>query len=325
MSVYKEPLEWIRESIDSILNQTFKDFEFIIVDDNPGDDKLLVFLKEYEGKDERIILLQNEKNRGLPYCLNKALDHSKGVYVARMDADDVARPGRFSAQVRYLDSHTETAICGCCAHRFGDIPLWSDKSYYLPEDHDEIRISSLFQSPMIHPSIMAHKDIIVHYRYDESLRKAQDYELWSRLLEDDLKFYNLPYIYLNYRETHKSHAVSSKSQQVKVADQVRLKLLISIGINVSDEESLLHNAICEGAKCNVTAAEQWLLKLNFRLKQLYPSKISYIDSIISRQWLRVTLCNGISFSRYRQSVLPHFLALRDVFRFMRWAIKKIRS
>lgn len=111
MSIYKEPVEWVRQSIDSILAQTFSDFEFIIVNDRPDRIENTELLNEYKLKDCRIVVLANETNIGLTKSLNRALDIATGVYIARMDADDISLSHRFQTQVDYLDMHPE--ICGC--------------------------------------------------------------------------------------------------------------------------------------------------------------------------------------------------------------------
>ena len=101
MSIYSEEEEWIRESIDSILNQTFSDFEFIIINDNPNRDKNNSLLTEYTRIDNRIIIITNEENIGLTKSLNKGLEIARGKYIARMDADDISLPTRFEKQVDF--------------------------------------------------------------------------------------------------------------------------------------------------------------------------------------------------------------------------------
>ena len=101
MSVFKEPLDWIELSINSIRNQSFSDFEFIIVNDNINDIPLKTFLSKIQNIDPRIIILENQKNLGLTKSLNKALEISKGKYIARMDADDISFSQRFQTQFDY--------------------------------------------------------------------------------------------------------------------------------------------------------------------------------------------------------------------------------
>jgi glycosyltransferase involved in cell wall biosynthesis len=111
MSVYNESEEYLRKSIESILNQTYTDFEFIIILDNPDNKKARDILKEYENKDDRIVLLENEKNIGLAPSLNRGVKVARGKYIARMDADDIALPQRFEKQVYFLENNPDYAVC----------------------------------------------------------------------------------------------------------------------------------------------------------------------------------------------------------------------
>lgn len=112
MSVYKEPLDWMAQSIDSILNQIYSDFEFLIVDDNPTDDKLIYFLNDYQKKDSRIKIIVNEQNVGLTKSLNIAIKQAQGKYIARMDADDISCKNRFQVQYDYMEQHLEVDEIG---------------------------------------------------------------------------------------------------------------------------------------------------------------------------------------------------------------------
>ena len=111
MSVYNEPIDWMRQAIESILNQTYKDFEFIIVNDNPEREENQFVLNEYRNKDSRIIILCNEHNIGLTKSLNKGLTVANGEYIARMDADDIALPKRFEKQALYLAKNKNVFLC----------------------------------------------------------------------------------------------------------------------------------------------------------------------------------------------------------------------
>ena len=119
MSIYSEKEEWIKESIDSILSQTFRDFEFIIINDNPKRKENENLLLEYSQKDNRIIVITNKENIGLTKSLNKGLSIAKGKYIARMDADDISFPTRFQKQIDFLDKNTEYVLCGANISYFG--------------------------------------------------------------------------------------------------------------------------------------------------------------------------------------------------------------
>ena len=112
MSVFKEPQEYLKHSIDSILTQSFKDFEFIIICDNPSDKNICNFLKVYKSIDYRIKLVINPTNMGLTKSLNIGLKLASGKYIARMDADDICMHERLYKQVAYLENNPEISVCG---------------------------------------------------------------------------------------------------------------------------------------------------------------------------------------------------------------------
>ncbi len=180
---------FLRPAIDSILAQTFRTLEFIIVDDGSVDDTPAI-LASYE--DPRLIIIRNDQNRGLAASLNRGLDVARGEFVARMDADDVAMTERLKRQVIFLDSHPDVGIVGSASrlidaagreHRRDDMPL-SDLA---------IRWRLLTGNPFQHPTVMVRRAILDRHRlrYDETCEAAQDYDLWTRLL-DHTRGANLP-------------------------------------------------------------------------------------------------------------------------------------
>lgn len=196
MSVYNEPEEWLRESINSILGQTFVDFEFIIVNDNPEREDNRRVLGECVRRDERVIVLHNEKNIGLTRSLNRGLEVARGKYIARMDADDISLPVRFEKQVSFLEEHLDIGVCGANIQFFGSK---KGEQKYPEQDED----CFLFQrSPFAHPVVMIRASVLKDngLLYNPDFRYAQDYELWSRMQEVTC-FYNLQEVLLKYRVT----------------------------------------------------------------------------------------------------------------------------
>lgn len=129
MSVYNEPVDWMRQAIESILNQTYKDFEFIIVNDNPEREENQLVLNEYRDKDSRISVLCNDQNIGLTKSLNKGLENANCEFVARMDADDIAFPDRLKLQLQYLLNNPNIAVLGTNAIAFKGLGLILKESY----------------------------------------------------------------------------------------------------------------------------------------------------------------------------------------------------
>lgn len=216
MSVYKEPLEWIKESIDSILNQTFKDFEFIIVNDNPQRKENAEILSDYAIKDERICILSNEVNIGLTKSLNRALLVAHGKYIARMDADDISYPTRFQKQFDFLEKHLDVGVCGANVLLFGK----KNEIKYYPENDVDCYLFE--RSPFAHPVVMIRVEPLKKYNlfYDSTFKYAQDYELWNRF-HSYTSFYNLQDVLLKYRITDKQITKKKYREQQVYAAKIR--------------------------------------------------------------------------------------------------------
>lgn len=193
MSVYNCE-KYLKQSVDSILNQSYKDFEFIIINDG-STDRSREILESY--KDDRIRLFNN-KNKGLTKSLNEAIRYSNGKYIARMDADDISLPERFKKEINFLDSNRDIVMCGTWAD-FIDENGKLLREFKRPVTDKEIKREIIFHNPFIHPSVMMRKTVFNEIGfYDESFRYAQDYELWTRIVTK-FKTANIPEKLLEYR------------------------------------------------------------------------------------------------------------------------------
>ena len=245
MSIYSEKEEWIKESIDSILNQTFSDFEFIIINDNPNRDKNKSLLAEYTQIDNRIIIITNEENIGLTKSLNKGLRIAKGKYIARMDADDISLPTRFQKQVDFLDNNPEYIVCGTNISYFGDTKmfLYSD---WIKLDNDAIKAQLIFNSCFAHPTVMIRKNILLNHNifYDENYKQAQDYRLWEELYNFG-KYKNLEEKLLKYRISFNQVSNKNNSNQVLLGQKIRRRIIQNWlnSINILCNENTLEKYI----------------------------------------------------------------------------------
>ena len=199
MGVYKERPEYLRLAIDSILIQTYEDFEFIIVLDDPHNTELLTILEGYERKDNRVVLILNEQNIGLALSLNKAIEYSRGIYLARMDADDISFPNRFAMQVEYLDNHPDIAVVGTNKIIIDETGKEISKGATIPTSNVEIKAIMRYSNIMVHPSIMMRSDIIKEMGGYRAFPATQDYDLWSRLLDKDYRISNIDEYLIKYR------------------------------------------------------------------------------------------------------------------------------
>jgi len=199
MSVYNG-LPFLKDSIESILNQTYKNFEFIIIDDvsNDGSSQLI---REYAHKDNRIVVVENEKNYGhiaLGINMAKGVSLSKGKYVARMDSDDIAVNTRFELQKKFLDDNPDIDILGTWAYDIDENGVYLKERKY-PVDHASI-LKLMWTDPIVHPSVMLKKDSIIKVgNYADNSGRRDDYELWFRAVKGGLKFANYPHFLMYYR------------------------------------------------------------------------------------------------------------------------------
>lgn len=209
MPVYNGELHLV-EAINSILAQTYTNFEFIIIDDGSTDSSLKV-LEGYQKKDCRIRLISRE-NRNLATTLNDIIDLSRGKWIARMDQDDIALPHRFEAQLQWLEK-TNADIAGSWVKRFGT----SDKRIVmLPQTDEAIKVDLLFRSPFAHPSVMMRSELVKELRYDKAWEKAEDYDLWTRAAEAGWIMTNVPEVLLLYRV----HATQISTKTAEMQQQL---------------------------------------------------------------------------------------------------------
>lgn len=209
MSVYNGE-KYLREAIDSILGQTFKDFEFLIIDDGSTDDSAEI-IRSYT--DSRIRLIQNEENIGLTRSLNKGLKLAKGQYIARMDADDISLLCRLETQGRFLDEHPRV---GLVSSSYIKINVAGEEIGFQKVSTENDEIKELFLKGLnqfCHPSSMFRKECIKKVgTYREFFKYAQDYDLWRRIAEE-YSVANIGEPLLRWRISHNSISSTAETYQ----------------------------------------------------------------------------------------------------------------
>lgn len=205
---------YLRQAIDSILGQTFTDFEFIIIDDR-SIDRTLEIISSYG--DPRVRLIKNTENLGLTTSLNIGVDTASGEYIARMDGDDVSLPERLQKQVAYMDEHPDIAASGTWAQDIdpeGNMVGLRRVPFGKRMDYDFWR-----PSPLIHPSTMIRVAHLGELRYDSGIKYGQDYDLWLTLRRE-YRIDNLPEYLLLYRVHADSITRAKSAEQVRSAHEV---------------------------------------------------------------------------------------------------------
>lgn len=196
MPVYHPNDHFLIEAIESIINQTYKNFEFIIISDDTLDQTKTI-LDYYQNADKRIRVYPQQRE-GLISSLNRGIRLSKGIYIARMDADDISHPERFEKQFDFLERHHDIGVCGTWMEFINADGNLIEKSK-TPLSHNLIEWDLFFGCSMSHPTIMMRKKVIENYGYYNIEGEfAEDYDLWARLIFFT-KFANLPIYLVKYR------------------------------------------------------------------------------------------------------------------------------
>lgn len=184
---------YVGQAIDSIIAQSFQSWELIVINDGSTDSSLSV-IQERATADARIKIVSRE-NRGLVYSLNEGVDLANGRWVARMDADDISRPQRFSKQLQAL-STADAQVCGTAFRTFGT--AWPRIRQHEQRDR-ALKIQLLFDTCFAHPSVMMDASIAKRYRYDDQAKFIEDYDLWVRMALGGIRFCNVSDVLLDYR------------------------------------------------------------------------------------------------------------------------------
>ena len=229
MPVYKTS-QYLREAIDSMLSQTFADFELIVLNDCSPDNAEEI-LNEY--KDPRIVRYLGEKNVGLANVLNVGMQMAKGKYIARMDSDDLSAPNRLEVQVDYLERHPDIDLCSCGMTLFGA----KDGTWVRESDPDKVRISTLFFSPILHASSVWRKEAFDNNGlwFEQEMVPAEDYDLWCRALSCGLRLVNIPECLYLYR-IHPNQATGNTARTSRKEVEVRERFMHTVFPDANAED-----------------------------------------------------------------------------------------
>ena len=229
--------KYVAEAIESILNQTFKDFEFIIINDG-STDKTAEIVAEYAKRDKRIKFINNKQNAGLIAALNQGLEFCHGEYIARMDSDDISLPTRFEKQVAYMDAHPECGVCGAGIKKFGTNITKEQVFNYQPI----MRLLDfvIHGNKVAHPSTMIRKSVLDEHdiKYNPAYKYAEDFAFWVEVSKYT-EIHNLQQVLLKYRWHDSNVSVTHKQTQMECAERIRKSILLELLSNDADVEKLL--------------------------------------------------------------------------------------
>ncbi|MBK5720417.1 glycosyltransferase [Dysgonomonas sp. Marseille-P4677] len=253
---------YLAQAIDSIISQTFTEWELILVNDGSTDKSEEIILSY---SDSRIRYSKNSENKGIIYTRNLMIEMSLGEYIAFLDSDDISLPTRLEQQITFLDNNPDYALCGTWS-------IMSDKDgrkirkINMPSSNEDIKCSLLFINTFVQSSIMIRKEILIQHSYNKNFPVAEDYELWCRLSRL-YKLKNLPIHLTQYRWHGDNISQSKKTLMDNLVKDIYRRELNYIGINPTNEELLLHAAIKDKTIVDISTEEYlkalklWLIKL----------------------------------------------------------------
>jgi glycosyltransferase involved in cell wall biosynthesis len=230
MPVFNSEL-FVAEAIESILNQTFKDFEFLILDDT-STDKSSRIIKDFEQQDSRIKVYQNEKNLGVVESRNKLISLSKGKYIAWLDSDDIAFEKRLEKQINFLEAHPEIGMAGA-------FPIIIDENgnkirkWQFETDPQKLKIELFFHSPFLSSSVMIRKSRLPQDFYDSKFPVAEDFDLYSKISEYS-EIANIAKFLVKYRINSKGLSKSNTEKMEQLSIQVIKEHAERLGIKLEE-------------------------------------------------------------------------------------------
>ena len=228
---------YLRDSLDSIMRQAFKDFDVLLIDDGSMDDTSKIAI-EYSNIDRRIKYYKNEKNIGLIKTLNKGLSLAKGEYIVRMDADDIMFDERLYKQVKYMDSNPECFVCGGQMEYIGGL---TGMAPILPQKYEDLLYLSLINCPLYHPTTIIRNSAIKQFglKYNDSYKHAEDYKFWSDIIfSHPNSIANIKDVVLFYRISNNQITAKYSDEQDLISRIVRREnvqhVLVPYGIKLPE-------------------------------------------------------------------------------------------
>lgn len=287
MAVHNEQESYLRTAFVSMYNQTYTDWEMIVIDD-ASDDTCQAIIQELCKEKENVRIIRNENNLGLTKSLNRGLSLANGEFVARMDADDISVPERLAKQVEFLANHLDVDVVGTGVVSFGNENIFMSPAFGY--DNNQAQCNLFFSSTLCHPSVMMRREFLEqhHLQYDENVKKGQDYDMWERSSVHG-KLAVMKEVLLYYRMHSAQITFTGSKDQNKTADMVRLRRLKRIGIEPTEREYRCHQLLASGCDNDIqfSEIEKWTDKV-----VAHSEDIPYLNTKVLRRNLsmRLLLC-----------------------------------
>jgi glycosyltransferase involved in cell wall biosynthesis len=284
--------KYIGMAVESILNQTFKDFELIILNDGSTDNSKKI-VESYS--DSRIILIENTQNQGLARTRNRLISEAKGAFLAWLDSDDIALPQRLQIQVDFLEKNPNHALVASWARIIGsnNLPTGNFVKSYIP--NTDLSALLLFVNYIVQSSVMLRRNLLPDEHYNLDFPPTEDYELWVRIAKKH-PIAILNDILVDYRVHDSNISFTQNDRAMRTVKMNHQRQLEDLGINPTMQEIDLHYALSFGNgetfdKDFIEKAEAWLLKIrehNQIIKIYDPKALNYV---LGHRWTKICTSN----------------------------------
>lgn len=315
---------FVADAVESVLGQTFRDFEFLVIDDG-STDRGVEIIEGY--RDPRVRVIRNQRRIELIRTLNRGLELARTKYVARMDADDISLPQRLERQVAFLEANPEVGVCGTRVTTIGDR---EGETWSYPESAEEIRCRLLFGASIAHPSVCMRRAAFCHHdlRFDDAYPHAEDYRLW-RAASQKFPLANIGEVLLLHRIHDGSVSRRFLPEQEATVRQIHLEALGDLGLAPTERELFVHRRIAAGGAgaqaLRLREIGAWLEKLRLanRVRGVYQR--APFERQLGQYWLaaahRAVECGHLEPVRFLFSPLARSVAFEQK---LRWAAHAVR-
>jgi len=281
---------YVREAIQSVLDQTFTNFELLAIDDG-STDRTPEVLSSFT--DPRLRVIRFPANRGLVPALNTGIGESRSEFIARMDADDICMPQRFERQVRFLEAHPEVSICGTWMREFGACRALSRP----PADSEHVRAGLFFGWIMSHPTIMMRRSFLERFglTYNAVFPHAEDLDFLIRASEVT-RLANIPEFLMQYRRHDRQVSVVCRQRQCEAVGNLLVRQLRLLLPEVRDGEEAFHVKLANAAlpPSQLRQAGEWLLRLDRANRENGKYHTEYFRRGLSRWWFTAHTMQAVS-------------------------------
>lgn len=298
--------KYLKHAMESILSQSYKHIELIIIDDGSTDSSRQIIMSY---SDPRVRLIENEENKGIVYSRNRGIDEARGAYIANLDSDDIALPGRIEKQVNFLNANPDYGMCGTFFYKIDQERKRIESARY-PTDNRNILTALILGNCFGTSSVMIRAELAREMKFREEYFIGEDYELWYRVSKR-AKLANLPFYGVLYRIHGDNITLKKMNEMLEILKKINRRILSDMNLSFSEDELEIHsNFLCRNLvffedPAHFNGLEGWIIKLYEALQNRKEYNRELFFELIAERWI-VTAFNTGSYKKLVRNRLLRF-------------------